>query len=47
MKTLVSIPDSVIDKIEEFRRKYYPHLSLGKFLVNSAIEKVNEVEMKK
>lgn len=47
MKTLVTIPDEVIDKIEEFRKKYYPHLSLGKFLVNSAVEKMNEVEMKK
>lgn len=47
MKTLVTIPDEAINKIHDFRKEYYPHLSLGKFLVNCTIEFINGMQAKK
>ena len=46
MKTLVSIPDELIERLQEFRKKYYPHLSIGKMLVNCSVESMNKKEEK-
>ena len=47
MKTLVSIPEELVDRLQEFRKQYYPHLSLGKMLVNCTVETMNHIEGKK
>ena len=47
MKTLVSIPEELAERLQAFRKKFYPHLSLGKMLVNCTVETMNQIEGQK
>ena len=46
MKTLVSIPEDIAEKMEEYRLKNYPDLTIPKMLVRIAWDRIVRVEVK-
>ena len=46
MKTLVSIPEDIEKKMEEFRLKNYPDLTIPKMLVRIAWDRIVKEEVK-
>jgi len=44
MKTLVSIPDDLDKKVENFRKTHYPDLTIPKLLVRLLVEDIMRKE---
>jgi hypothetical protein len=40
MKTLVSIPDDIIERVEDHKETYYPDLTIPKMLVRLLVEEM-------
>ena len=44
MKTLVSIPEELEEKITEYKKDYYPDLTIPKLLVRLLVEDIKRKE---